>query len=209
MPTPQEITALDAEFFNKPAQVARVLVPAGQTVMLGAYGVSYHLVSSTGNRTLYIATDSTAEIPISPGTAQEFPRYFRFKGLQIRNPEAFDVVAVVWYGFGTYTPHSYFLTETPTQLVGQNLAGGTIAGGGGTVVLPGTPSGNRISRKAVLVSNGDPSNLLRLLDGAGNEVGLVFPFTAFQLETSAAVTVKNDNGAAVRASVSEIWYAQQ
>lgn len=205
---PTDLATLEAEYFNKPGRVARRRIPAGQTVNIDVYGAAYHLVSSTGNRALTIATDKTDAIPLAVGTTQEFPRYFRFSSLFVTNPHAFDVDVVIWYGFGAYTPHALFLSEAPTEVIGQTLSGSTIAPSG-VVSLNGVPSGNRVSRKAVLVSNGDPSNLLYLRDGNDVEIGLVFPFTAFQVEASGPVKVFNPNGTAVRASVSEIWYVSQ
>lgn len=204
---PRDLAALEAEYYNKPAQVARRRIPAGKTVNIDAYGAAYHLISSTGNRTVFVATDTTNEVPLSVGTTQDFPRYFRFHSLAVRNTAAFDVDIVLWYGFGGYTPHSYFLSEAPTELVAQELAGGLIPGGG-SVTLPGIPSGNRIMRKAVIVSNDDPSQKLTITDGT-NAALRVYPFTSVRLDASGPVKVVNSNGGAVSACVSEIWYVTQ
>ena len=196
---------LDSEYYNRAATVVRRTIKAGTVEPIDAYGAAYHLISATGNRSVFISTDTSSEVPVAVSATQNFPQYFRFRSLLVRNPAPFDVEVVIWYGFGSYTPHNFSLSESPTRIIGTPLAGGVIAGLG-TVSLTGAPSGSLAVRKCVIVSNDDPSNKLEIRDGSGVPCVRVYPFTSVKVETSDSVSVHNPNGSAVAACVSEVWY---
>lgn len=206
MLTELEKQALDAEFYSKAAQVVRKVVKAGETVVVDAYGCSLFLISATGNAPLLISTDATGEVPISSGNGQDFPRYFRFKTITLKNTSSFDVAFVLWYGFGKYVNNTFYLSANPSYplpVVSTQLAATS------GVALSGVPPLNALRRRSVIVTNRDPSNWLEIYDKApasgGVSVASVPPNALIEYDSDAPLYVYNPGAAAVQCRVSETW----
>lgn len=63
-------------------------------------------------------------------------------------------------------------------------------------------------RKAIIVTNNDPSSVLELIlgDGSGTRLGTVQPLKAWMMETSENIIVKNETAAPINLRVCEIFY---
>lgn len=81
----------------------------------------------------------------------------------------------------------------------------------GTIVCPGDGAvgSGRGYRKEILVTNLDPSNDLDVIQtSTGKSIGMVLARTAWCLETSEDLTVKNPNASTMALRVSETFYLE-
>lgn len=197
---------LEAESYSKPGTVVYRTIAAGSVEAVDAYGMSYHLISATGNKPVYIATDLTSELPITPGSSSDFPKLFRFSQLSIRNPNTYPVRIALWYGFGAFRQNNIYLTANPSvplPVVSTQLAG--LSG----VTLSGNPPADMIRRRSVLISNLDPANPLEVFDkdpaGGGASLFVVFARTIIEYESDAPLYVYNPTASAIQCRIAETW----
>ena len=140
----------------------------------------------------------------SQGDSLELPAGQTFSRLEVRNPSATaSVVVLIYAGVGRYVQRRQAVMEPPTEF---NAWVGTQLNASDGQTFSGVPTGRRMRRKCIQVTNGDATLRLQLRDAAGN-VGLeIFPETSITLPISETVEVFNPNGAAVACRVSEIWW---
>lgn len=126
-----------------------------------------------------------------------------FERLEVRNPSAGTITVVLWIGGPLFRDSRSAIIEPRTEIAAwssNQLAATT----GST--LNGVPTGRRIRRKCIQVTNLDANLNLQIRDAAGH-VGLtIFPSTSITLPISESVEVYNPNGSPVSCSISEIWW---
>lgn len=196
------------EAYSRSSVVEYRTIKAGGFEGIGHYGESFYVIAATAP--FEAKTELTAYKPYRAGTGEKFPEELRFKRLEFRNPNAFDITVMVWVGFGKYIDNRLLVIEGFTEVVAR--AGTTIPAYNNNpaniIWLDGAPNGNRVQRKAVIVSNPDSQSDLQVVDEAGNIVATVFYRSSCNLPIAGKVGIRNVNGSAVTASVSEIWYVQ-
>jgi hypothetical protein len=133
---------------------------------------------------------------LAPG--RTFPR------LEVRNPSTTATIRVILYaGFGRYGQRRIASLELRTEIDGWN---GTQLGANAGQTFSGVPSGNRVRRKAIVVSNGNATQRLELRDSDGHRALIILPGDSVTLPVSETVTVFNPNGAPTECAISEIWW---
>ena len=190
------------EAFTRSSIVQKFSIPAGGTNSMGAYGQTFYVLGA--NAPIEIKTDVTPSKPYRKGTGEEFPAELRFKRLEIKNPNAYAVTVEIWVGFGKYIDSRIEVQENNTVITSA-LPAGTIAALT-TLTLSGSPTGNQIQRKNLIVSNVDTAAVLQILDENDDICAVVFPETSITLPISGVVKVRNNTGVIIACYVSEIWY---
>ncbi len=138
-----------------------------------------------------------------------------FDQLHFRHSHDFPVAVAFYYGTGDVQDErlnlipsrgNVLVQEAPTQASGRSV--GELAANE-TVDLDGVPPTGFWQRKALVVSNEDPTTSLYVLDESGHQVATVFPQTSVMLPLSGACSVENRTASVVPCSISEIWYERQ
>lgn len=132
-----------------------------------------------------------------------FPGDVTFQRLEVRNPTAATIVVELWLGGPIFNDARASIIEPDTEPVAWDDDELTAADG---VTFDGIPSGKRIRRKAIVVTNLDANLFLQIRDTAGNVVATVFPQQTYTLPISKSVEVYNANGSTVACNISEIWW---
>lgn len=201
---------LQREAFSRSASVHRIEVAAGGVFPIFQYGQTFYLLRCTAP--VEIKTNLTPEKPYRKGTGEIFVEELRFDRVEIRNPNAFTVRVDIWIGFGRYIDSRIEVQENYTQLASAAETVGVYSGGilsaSATLVLNGAPAGAQIQRKAIVVSNLDPTTVLQVLDENNKLCCAVFPSTSVTLPISGPCKVKNPTGIVVAAYISELWYVE-
>jgi hypothetical protein len=190
------------EAFTRSSTVHRFDIPAGGTFPISQYGQTFYILKCTAP--VEVRTDRTPEKPYRKGTGEEFVEELRFSRLEFRNINSFVVRLEVWVGFGRYIDNRFEVLDSYTGItcaLPSELLGALT-----TLTLTGAPSQNQIQRKAIVVSNLDTGNVLRIWDENDELCCLVFPESSVTLPVSGIVKVRNDTGLAISCAVSEIWY---
>jgi hypothetical protein len=138
------------------------------------------------------------------GDSYTLPPGQSFTRLEVRNPSASNGVQVLLFaGFGRYEQRRQSVIEPDTEF---SSSATTSLAGHATLDFDGFPSGDRIRRKQIQISNLDASLPLQLIDQNGN-VGLSIPGGhSITLPISKFVQLYNPNGSAVSFAFSEIWW---
>jgi hypothetical protein len=140
--------------------------------------------------------------PQGTGLAQ-FPNAQTFPRLEVRNPSVGTATVVLWLGGPVLTDSRSALIEPDTLPLAWE--GDELAAGNG-VSFNGIPTGRRIRRKAILVTNLDANLRLQFRDAGGRVIASVFPEQTYSLPISKAVEVYNPNGSALACNIAEIWW---
>lgn len=193
----------DREAYTRSSVYVKQVIPAGGTIHVSAYGETFYFVGLTAP--VNAKTDLTAAKPYRQGTGERFPSELRFRSLDIENPNASPVQLVLWVGFGEYIDHRTALIDGYTQAVGSPYSSVPAAS---ARVFNGQPSGSQLQRKAIVVTNLDPANVLFLRDQSGAVICAVIANTSLTLPISGYVDVYNPSGAAITAYMGEVWYVE-
>ncbi len=174
-------------------------VPANGIQGFHVKGASFYLLRCAGP--VFVRTDNTPEKPYLEGTGEDFPA--DFSRLEIRNPTAEPISFSVWYGWGRYIDTRSAVYDGYTETAAHPVA---VIPGNTSWPFLGSASGNRVQRKALVVSNLDPAIILWVCDGAGNKALACFPQQSAVIQSAGPLVVKNEQAAPVNCAVSEVWY---
>lgn len=126
-----------------------------------------------------------------------------FRRLEVKNTSLSDTVVVIYAGRDRYEQRRQSVIDAPSETapVATEIAGET------TLVLPGTPSGKRIRRRSILVSNPDSALDLQIVDPVtGAVLDTVFFRTSAILNMSGPIGIRNPASTPITASVTEVWW---
>jgi hypothetical protein len=208
------------------------VIPAGETRRLTANGDYFYIdsvkdVATALDKSIELSLNGLPLAPVRAGHSnQGIPGQGNVGTLDFKNTTAASVLVVVIYGngasnfAGTVTIQNASLAldaatiaaltkfqAAPTMVFG-GIGVTTLTAGNNTGNLPGTPNlAGRTRRKYILVSNLSATDYLVVRNGANNiSVGVVFPKTAFILETDADLCVTNTSANPVDCYVSQVFY---
>lgn len=191
------------ETVTRSSTIIETVIPAGGTYGLSQYGDRFYIIESTG--TIYVNTEVTAAKPYNQRQGEHFLAELRFHRAEFNNRNSYPVYLKVWAGFGAFLDSTFNIIESFTTGLAQAA---TSIAAAGVVVLNGVPTGLQLQRKSVIVSNPDSALDLQILDAADNLIATVFFRTSCTLPIASLVKIKNANGSAVTAAISEIWYTR-
>ncbi len=178
-------------------------IPAGRVQPVNAEGRNFYVVYSPVD--LEIAMNGGEFAIYGQGAGiEDLPEGRTFKRLEIRNPSAASIIVKVYIGGPLYRDSRYAVIEPAT--VADGWSGSSLAPTTGQS-FPGTPSGNRVRRKAIVATNLDQNLTLQIRDPDGHVVLTIFPQTSITLPISGPVEFYNQNGGgSVACNFSEIWW---
>lgn len=177
-------------------------IAAGGIQPINAEGRNFWVIRSAVD--LQIRTGGGEFALYGQGTGLDtLPESEMFRRLEIRNPSIGEITVEIYIGGPLYRDSRSSVMEPRTEFDGQAANSINAATG---LTLPGVPSGSRIRRKSIQVTNLDPNSNLQIRDSAAHVGVTVFANTSITLPVSESVEIFNPNGAAVALSVSEIWW---
>ncbi|MFW6217509.1 MAG: hypothetical protein ACOC4K_00800 [Verrucomicrobiota bacterium] len=168
---------------------------------LDAVGEAFYVLEGPE---VQVKTDLHSWKTYRAGTGERFPKGQTFSRLELRNYGAAAKLKI-WVGFGEYIDRRFSLMETQTKCIGQSASE---LAANQTLALDGVPPVDAWHRKAIVITNYDPTTPIRLLDADDNEICGVFPNTSIMLPITGVVKVHNTTAAVVPCSISEIWYVR-
>lgn len=174
----------------------------GEVVPVIGEGRNFHVVFSPVEIEIKWPGGEFSAFPQGLGIS-DLPDGATFSRLEVKNPSAGYITVRLYIGGASLTDSRADVMEPKTVAVGQPAA--TLAGSG-NLNLDGIPTGLRLRRKCVQVTNLDANLNLQLRDVSGNVVLSVFPQTSITLPISEFVQVHNPNGSPLALNVSEIWW---
>lgn len=177
-------------------------IAAGAVEPIVAQGTNFHVVFSPVD--LYIKR-AGGEFGVyqQGGGIENLPGGDTFNRLEVRNPSLGTVVVTIYVGGPLYRDSRHAVIEPDTIGIGQDLAAIPASS---ELDLSGIPSGSRVRRKSIQVSNLDANLLLSIRDIDDFVILWIFPRTSITLPISKPVKIVNENGSDLAASVSEIWW---
>ncbi len=146
---------------------------------------------------VFVKLPGQTEVLYGQGDSFTLPAGQIFKRIEIRNPTAQPLVAVIYAGQGRYEQRRQAVIEPRTRVVGRS---DTLAGLS-TLDLSPTLLAQDIRRKYVVVSNPDTSLKLELVDETGVRFQIIEPTTSAIVHVSERFGLKNPNGSPVQYSV--------
>ncbi len=195
-----------------------ILAAAGSTQSIQRVpqvGTAFYIVESNNDASVGVKTDKTQQELFSVGTGKKFTEENFFTSLEFQNFSSVAIVITVFAGFGDFI-------DNRTTIVGNRLTSilpviepgtflvanaATSLAAAGNIDLTGTPPSTLYyRRKAVMVSNLDPTNSLNIKDQAGAIALVVFAATSVIIPSSLFIRVNNASGSTIALSVSEIWW---
>lgn len=179
-------------------------IPPGGIEAVNIEGSNFHIVFSPVDIAIKWPGGEFVTYPQGSGV-DNLPAGQTFKRLEVRNPSLGEITVVLYVGGPLYRDNRSALIEPRTEVSAQTPAASIIPNAAG-VVLDGIPTGLRIRRKSIQVSNLDPALNLQIRDAAGNVALTVFAQTSITLPISEYVQVYNASGGAIASSISEIWW---
>lgn len=202
--TPEDLEALGS-------QELKIEIPAYDPVNdrpgtfdVDATGNAFYLIDCTGE--VRVKVDSSPFKTFRKSTGESYPRQQYFERLEFQNWGAKTTV-VLWVGWGKYEDRRFELLEAPTKATGWDDPNQHIPAMSHVDFVPKSGNGF-IRRKAIIVTNLDPNENLRITDTAGNPFMTVFPRTSVTLPVTNTIRIKNDTGAAIDCNVGEIDYIE-
>lgn len=178
-------------------------IPAGGVVPINQEGRNFHVV--------FAAADLQIKLPggefgtYQQGSGQDdLPDGDTFRRLEVRNPTLGDLLVTIYIGGPLYRDSRASLIEPRTVAAGWNAAQ---IGATTNVDFTGVPTGLRIRRKAILITNLDQLLRLEVRDSDNNLVATVFSEQTYTLPISEFVRVRNPNGIPMAANIAEIWWS--
>jgi hypothetical protein len=180
----------------------RITIPAGGVIPVLEEGSNFYVVFAPVD--IEIARPGTGFVLYPQGTGLDvLPEGGKFKRLEVRNPSAGEITVLLYIGGPLFRDSRSAIIEPRTE----GVAHGTTSLSGTTgVTLNGVPSGLRIRRKAVLVTNLDANLRLQLRDSSGGVIATVFPEQTYTLPISETVQAYNPNGSTIACNIAEIWW---
>lgn len=182
-----------------------VTLAAYETRALSVTGAMFFCRSSTAQ--FWLNIDGGEDFPLEQGFAFRTPdgNYWNNIVLKNRSATALQVTGYIGSSLVTYAPPveqiNLAVKLAPTILrpnAATNLAAGA------TLTLAGTYLGK--NRKQIVVTNLSAAGDLQILDSAGTVGAIAFPRSAWTIETSDTVKVKNNTGLLIDLQVLEIFY---
>jgi len=168
-------------------------------------GNAFYLIECAGE--VQIKTDTSPYKTYRKSTGENFPGDQTFQRLEIRNYGS-ETKIKIWAGWGEYIDRRFELLEAPTKAMGWDDANQEVPANDHIDVVPVSGDGV-IRRKAVIITNLDPNENLRLEDTNGQTFMTVFPRTSITLPVSDTVRINNDTGAAISCNIGQINYVEQ
>lgn len=184
------------------AKTVTLSIAPGAIESIHGQGENFHLVFAPVDMQLKWPGGEFVTYPQGAGV-DNLPGGQSFNRLEVRNPSTGTITVVVYVGGPLYRDNRSALIEPRTEL--DAWANNSLAAGTGQN-FSGVPTGLRMRRKAINVTNLDASGNLQVRDAAGH-IGLtVFPQTSITLPISESVTIHNATAGAIACSISEIWW---
>ncbi len=189
---------------NSQSQTIVKIIAAGGIEAINNEGRNFHVVFAPVD--IQIKTPGGEFVTYPQGTgADDMPDNGTFKRLEVRNPSLGQITVVIYVGGPLYRDNRSAVIEPKTEVAAQAPGVRVIANATG-VVFTGIPTGLRIRRKSIQVSNLDPALNLQVRDAAGNVALTVFAATSITLPISEYVQIWNASGGNIASSLSEIWW---
>lgn len=182
-------------------------IAAGKTEPINAAGNFFHVIFSAVDVEIAPRGGSVGTREFSTygqGTGLDL-RGKTFGRLEVRNPSLGAITVKIFVGDDEgFRDARAALIEPDVECAanGTNPIAATTA-----VSLDGIPTGLRIRRKALLVTNLDQNLDLQVRTSAGAVIATVFPRQTYTLPISRGVQVYNPNGSAVACNIAELWWS--
>ncbi len=181
---------------------AKISIAAGAVQPINVEGRNFHVVFAPVDLEIKRAGGEFGIYPQGTGS-EDMPNGETFRRLEVKNTSLGDIFVTIYIGGPQYRDSRSAIIEPKTRGVAHaTVSLATVTG----VTLTGIPSGNQVRRKAVTVTNLDPTLSLQIRDSAAGVLLTVFPETSITLPISEGVQIYNANGAAVALNISEIWW---
>jgi hypothetical protein len=187
---------------GKASKTIPYTIPANGQVPVKATGSHIFIVESPV--AVMVKMDGCASVRVAPGCGLDCEDGAFFESAEITNLAAYEITILVYVGFAAYNDRRAQSLDANTVLIGQPVA--TILANT-KLTFSGSPSGNLIRRRQIVVSNMDAANAIYVLDENDNFCAAVFFGTSITLPTSGPLKIFNNTGAPVPVCISEIWYA--
>ena len=174
-------------------------LPAFASLPMGVSGNFFYCSAATAP--FKLSFDGGEELDVNAGfnVALDAGEDYRF--LVFRNPTAADISISYFTGRGSVNYILPALLVTATNAATYSKGSGIMYRANATYSgLDGTKT-----RKQFVLTNLDASSTIYVQDGSGNDLGAVFPLSAWTIETSGALIVNNPSGA--NFLVGELFYA--
>lgn len=180
----------------------KLTIAAGAVEPVTLKGRNFYVVFSPVDIEIKRPGSEWATYPQSTGL-DVLPDGDEFERLEVRNPSVGTITVVLWIGGPLFRDARAAIIEPRTEFA----ASATVSIANGAFVdFSGVPSGLRIRRKAINVTNNDPALDLQIRDAAGNIGLLVFAKTSITLPISEFVRIQNAAGGPIAVALSEIWW---
>lgn len=183
----------------------RPIIQAGATLAIPAAGRYFSVVETPG--LLGVKLDQAPESLLEQGQQLNASADDQFTRVELRNLSAAPIRVAVWIGFTEFVDNRRAAMEAPTRFApwtGISLAAAT----GQTFPAAPASATRDVRRKAIVVTNEDPTLSLQVRDAAGVVGHTIFAQTAITLPISGDVEIYNANGAPVACRIAEIWWTQ-
>lgn len=187
--------------------IYRPIIPAGQPLTQDIAARHFYYVN--GAVPIRVKFDRAGDCILRPGQGVSADVGDNFSRLEISTIDGTAQAISFWAGFVQFIDNRQDQIEARTECVPIATSAawdGTQMDSYSTIELPGTPTETLYRRRAVVVSNLDPSAVIELRDGSNVVTGIVRPGETITHNVSGPVFIGNNTGAAVPATISEIWW---
>jgi hypothetical protein len=180
-------------------------LPAYAVVPMAVSGSVFVCKSSTA--IFYLSLDGGEEFPIEQGWSINLQGDEGFRNLIFHNRSG-AAIAIEFYAGSSVmyyaSQDTVFYSLDPATYA---KAGAVNIDAGATIEYAGTDGAGGNVRRQIVITNLDVNLDLQVLDKDGTLCATVFPRSAWTIETSGKVSVKNNNGAAMSINIAETFYA--
>lgn len=181
-----------------------------KSVTLPAYSSQSHAVTGTvfvcvsATAAFELSFDGQSRVTMDQGWSVDLrPEGFRFLVFHNTTGAAITITYYAGNAVMAYaSQQTIFQVKDPATYV---LAGAESIANAEQIDYSGEDSGN--ARKQFIVTNLDTDRDLDVLDANGDLCATVFPRSAWTVETSGLLSLKNNSGAGLSIRVAEIFYA--
>ncbi len=195
---------------GRSSQILNLIVPAGKPIQLFQAGQQFYVILATGS--VAIKPNNGSENIYTQGKGQVVPVDNQFATLQLRNPNAFDIIVSIFVGFGDYIDNTVILFNP--QITNFVYPTFPVLSAAATIAIPdrsGTQiadiNGNQwlaIARVALYVSNYDTGLTYNIKNTASSLTMLgVFPQNNVVLNFAGGVSITD--GASLNLIASEVY----
>lgn len=187
---------------NSQAKTVTLSIAPGAIESINGQGENFHIVFAPVDIQIKWPGGEFVTYPQGSGV-DNLKAGQTFGRLEVRNPSTGTITVLIYVGGPLYRDNRSALIEPRTEL--DAWSSNSLASATGQA-FDGIPTGLRMRRKAINVTNLDPALNLQVRDAAGH-IGLtIFAQTSVTLPISEAVTIHNATGSAIACSISEIWW---